>query len=465
MDRRNFLSANIAAVLGLGIAGRKAQSSGKRPPNIIVMVADDLGWKEPACFGNPYVQTPGLDRLAQEGVKFTNAFVSSPSCSPSRASFITGKAPHTIGVLGLTHIHPDFSLSPSAQTFPKLLNKSGCRTAIQGKWHASFRNPPGSFGYQKQIFDLKRGMASLLDVPSAEKPGEFIRKNKDRQFYLELNFIQTHRLGDGSFKQAPGFPIDPDKIKVLDYWALPDWREIRSDAAGYWSRLEAMDATIAEILQCLDDAGIAENTLVIFWGDNGPPFPGAKMCLYDRGIGTPLLMRWPGKFPAGLVREELAGIVDLAPTILESAGINAPADFQGLSLLPLAEGKAVKWRGEIFAEMNWHIYYQPMRAVRTKEWKLIWNLSSNPVELDQCRDFEWAQKVIGLPYLFAYRERPQIELYHLADDPNELRNLVEGKNLEQAEQDLAYGKIVSELLIRLKEWRRNTRDLEPRPKP
>lgn len=468
MDRRNFIAANLTAALGLGVAKNQKSATGKGSPNIIVIVGDDLGWKELGCYGNSHVNTPGMDRLAKEGVKFTNAFVAAPSCSPSRAASITGKTPHSIGVFGLTHVNPEFSLSPKVETFPRLLKDHGYSTAIQGKWHESVKNLPGSFGYGRFIIDLKGGPASIMKVPDAKKPCEFIKKHKDRPFYLELNFTQTHRMVEDpkskAFSQNPRFPVDPEKIKVPEYWALPDWPEIRKDAAGYWSQVMAMDAIVGEVLNCLDENQIADNTLVILWGDNGAPFPGMKMCLYDRGAGTPLLMRWPGRFSAGLVRNELASINDLAPTVLESAGVEIPADFQGRSLVALGEGKDLQWRDAVFTEMSWHVYFQPMRAVRTDKWKLIWNLSKDPVNLDQCIDFEWAQKAIELPWMSAYRERTPIELYDIVSDPNEKQNLAEGKNIEQAEQDPKYGAIVRELMARLKEWRAQTKDIDPKPK-
>ncbi len=441
MDRRRFMQSGLgltisAAVLGAGQATRQ--------PNILFLTADDLGWKDLGCYGNPDIPTPNLDRLAGQGVRFTNAFVAAPSCSASRASWMTGKAPHSVGVLSLTHRRPKYSLKPGEETVAKGLSRAGYTTGIQGKWHAAPFYPTNLYGYQHRPGGLD------TRVPSSDKAIRFIKRHQKQPWFLELNFIQTHRLGDGSFKFHPDFPIDPDSIQVPEYWDLPDWPEIREELAKYYSQTADMDRIIGEILDYLDDSGQADNTLVCFASDNGPPFPGAKMSLYDRGIGTPLIMRGPG-LTRGLVRDELISTVDLLPTFFETAGLKAPPDVQGSSLLSMARGEqAENPRDEIFSEVTWHVDYQPMRCIRTREWKYILNLSDDPMGLDQCAQYDWAQRLCDVPGHPSCRPRVEEELYNLQADPNEKNNLV---------NDPKHQGVLEDLRNRLGRYRQQTNDV------
>jgi N-sulfoglucosamine sulfohydrolase len=444
INRRDFCESAGKVGAGLVLLGlsRKGFSS-NRPPNIILIVADDLGWKELGCCGNQDIHTPNLDRLAEQGVRFSNAFVTAPSCSPCRSSIVTGQAPHSVGVLGLTHIHKYFSLSTQETTYPKLLQKAGYVTAQQGKRHlAGNFTSLKPYGYEKVL-----GSYEPM-IFSSKKACSFLDKNRHRPFYLELDFFDTHRLAAIPFGQVREFPVDPEKIHVPEYWALPDLPEIRDDAAGYYSHAANMDRKIGEVLDHLDRLGLSDNTLVCFVSDNGPPFPGAKMMLYDRGVGTPLIMRWPKKIKAGMTREELVSVIDIMPTFLEAAGIPVPEDVQGLSLLPLTRGERPAWRDAIFTEMTWHVDYHPMRSVRTDEWKYIWNLSNDPVPLDQC-DFEWFRRLAKAPGYPFGKPRPAEELYHLAEDRDEQKNLSDDPTFLSKKQELKNSLI---------KWMKNTND-------
>jgi arylsulfatase A-like enzyme len=184
-----------------------------------------------------------------------------------------------------------------------------------------------------------------------------------------------------------------------------------------------MDAMIGQVLAKLEELGLREKTLVGFVSDNGPPFPGNKLTLYDRGIGTPLLLRWPGKIPAGAVNESLVSTIDLMPTLLEAAGCPSPGG-PGESLLSLIRGESRRpARDAIFAEMTYHVDYLPMRAVRTAKWKYIRSYSDDAVGLDQCSHMDWAQRLCEAPSQGWTRPRVPEELYDLESDPNEQVNL------------------------------------------
>ncbi len=350
----------------------------------------------------------------------SSAFVAAPSCSPSRASIITGQHPHTSGVTGLSHRHKRLMLSPFKTTLPEVLDECGYHTAIEGKWHVAPYLPTGWYGYAERLSGM---LPKDFWIRSSDAALAFIEENRSQAFYLELDYMDTHRDDQGEFEFAEGFPVDPERISVPDYYALPDWPEIRDEVARYYSNASKMDMMIGQVLAKLEDLGLREKTLVCFVSDNGPPFPGNKMTLYDRGIGTPLLMRWPGSIPAGTVNDSLVSTIDLMPTLLEAGGCPVPPEVQGESLLPLATGEREKNdREAIFAEMTYHVHYLPMRAIRTRKWKYIRNYSDDAVGLDQCAHMDWAHRLCELPNQGWKRPRVPEELYDLETDPDEQKN-------------------------------------------
>ena len=241
-----------------------------------------------------------------------------------------------------------------------------------------------------------------------------------------MNFVQCHRLKQGQFFFDKEFPVDPKKVSVPEYWALPDWPEIREDIARYYSQTLKMDKLIGEVMAELERLGIADNTLVVFMSDNGAPFPGSKKTLYDRGTGTPIIMRWPKGIKAGMTIEALANSIDIMPSILNAAGIDIPKDIQGRSYWPLITGATSgEYQGAVFTEMTTHVEYMPGRAARTTEWKYIRNYSNSAIGLDELAQVEWANRLCELPDQPWKRPRVHEELYYLKIDPNEQKNLAE----------------------------------------
>ena len=433
---------------GAGLVGASALASGcvapprelREPPNVLLITADDLGWLDVSSYGNAQVATPGIDRLAAEGVAFDRAFDVSSSCSPSRASFITGQYPHTHGVLGLTHVRPEHSLPPGRATLPRLLQDAGWSTALHGKWHVAPFDPVQDHGYDVLLNEIA---LPTFVINRVDDTVAFIEDSLARgsgRFSVEVNFMQTHRNLVGDFAMAEGFEVDPASIEVPAYWNLPDWPEIREEVARYFSQLRKMDALVGELLAALDRFGVAESTLVAFASDNGPPFPGNKTTLYDRGTGTPLLFRWPGVLPEGRRVSSLVSTIDLMPTILEACGVAIPGEVQGTSLLALAagrdEGRAESARTAVFSEMNFHRDHIPMRAVRTERFKYVRNYSDRPVGLDDVEDEAWAQRLVELPDQPWTRPRVPEELYDLEEDPNERQNLVGASDAAPVLDDL-----------------------------
>jgi arylsulfatase A-like enzyme len=420
-DSTALAAAGAAGLTPLAGCGGPELSRDPELPNILLITADNLGWRDLGCYGNRDVRTPNLDRLAREGVKFERAFVVSSTCAPSRASFITGQYPHTHGVTGLTHLAPRKSLSPFRTTLPDLLAAKGYNTAIEGKWHVSPYLPTSWYGYNERLSGLLPEQQRIRDTRTTI---DFLRRNRRNRFFLQVNYQNSHRDRYGEYHYDPEFPVDPNAIRVPDYMALPDWPEIREDLARYYSQNLRMERMVGELLRALEDLGLADNTLVLFVSDNGPHYPGMISTLYDRGTATPLLVRWPRALPAGRSLPQLVSSIDLMPTLLEAAHVGIPDDVQGESLLALMLDPRAPWsRDAVFMEQTEHVRYIACRAVRTSGWKYIRNYSDNAFGLDQNNHDAWAHRMCELPGHPWKRPRPPEELYGLAQDPHEQRNL------------------------------------------
>jgi len=426
----NHFKKSLGAItLGLGLMSCRNSNSRinsmemNRPANVIMLVADDMGWKDPGCYGNTNLETPHIDSLAEEGVLFENAFVVAPSCSPSRASLITGQYPHTNGVTALTHRYPKKSLKRSSNTLAKELNNAGYATAIDGKWHPAVFSPVRWFGYEKRMTGFGF-MPGSWDIDDAEDAVGFIRKNQDRPFYLEMNFVQNHRIEHGKFYASEDHPVDPDSLDLPEHYALPDWPEIRGDVAKFYSQSMEMDAIIGDVLEEIERLELRESTMIVFLSDNGQPYPGAKITHYDRGIGTPLLVSWPGTLEGGQVFDELVSSIDIMPSILEANALPVPESVEGISFWPLITGQEdAPVRDAVYSEMNHHVHYIPARAVRTDSLKYIRNYSDRAFGLDELDTTDWAYRLAELPDQPWTRPRVQEELYDLAVDPFEQNNL------------------------------------------
>ena len=264
---RGAVNAAVALVVAAGVVSSfsacgESASPPAAPPNIVLITADDLGWRDLGCFGDEQVKTPNLDTLCEAGIRFTNAFVTASSCSASRASLLTGQYPHTNGVDSLVHRYPEKSLPAGYPTLASLLAGAGYRTAIQGKWHLSVNDAPEALGYHENLSDAFEQLVSNdLDI---EKSLAFIERNRDTPFYLEINSKHNHRLPNGEFEFDPDFPVDPDSVQPPDYWHLPAWPEIRLELAKYYSQTQRLDWIVGQVMDKLNDLGLAETTLYRF---------------------------------------------------------------------------------------------------------------------------------------------------------------------------------------------------------
>ncbi len=438
-----------------------------KPPNIVLIIADDMAWDDSGVYGNPHLATPQIDKLAGEGLLFHNAYLTASSCSPSRCSIITGRYPHNTDA---EELH--WPLPKEQVTFVEKLREAGYWTAAAGKWHlgeaardrfeviretdtSGFQLPAGKEGQEGKFVETMEGEAQsgctdwvplLRDRP------------KEKPFFLWLAALDPHRPYHENIVKNPT-PLS--KVRIAPYHL--DTPEVRRDYALYYDEIRRLDKYVGLVMSELERQQIAQDTLVVFISDNGRPFPRDKTTIYDSGIRTPFIVRWPQKVMPGGVTKSLVSAVDLAPTFLQVAGVEPGQSFQGKSFLPILEDPARRIRKVVFAEQNWHDYEAHSRAARTEEFKYIRNgypdLPLTPsadgvrsptyqamIKMHERGELSQAQSV------YFMKPRPKEELYHSAKDPHETKNLID---------DPAYREVLHELRGALDQWIQETGDRVP----
>lgn len=438
MIRSSRNLGGLCLVFGLFLAPAGELRGGEQdPPNILVFLADDVDAKDYGCYGNDSIRTPNIDALAASGLRCDNAFLTTSQCSPTRISVLTGKYPHATGAEDL---HTPL---PKDQTFVSTYLKD--RDYFCGHMLKTHYGPNGN-----DQFDWYS--KNLDDFP------EFIEATEQRPFFMWVGFRDAHRPYQ---KGAVSPPHDPAEVEVPPY--LVDDQATREDLALYYDEISRMDEAIGRMMEQLKERGLTENTLVVFFGDNGRPFPRCKGTLYDSGIGTPLVCSWPKVIEAGSVYDGLVSVVDLAPTFLDIAGVKVPSDMQGHSIAGLFRDTEVEPREYVFAERNWHNCDEHMRSVRSNQYKLIRNAYldlPHGTPSDLCASPSWQSLKALLEkeeltdaqaWLFQV-PRPEYELYDVINDPQELNNLAE---------DDGYSSVREQLAGVLEEWRERTGDFPP----
>jgi len=370
-------------------------------PNILMVITHDTG-RHLGCYGRG-VETPNIDRLAGEGVIFTNFFCTAPTCSPSRASFLTGRYPHSNGLIGLTH--RGFRLNPDEPLLPVLLAQKGYSTHLFGLQHES--SDSHSLGYQKV---LRGETNSCLNVTPLVL--EFLTEKPEEPFFVMVGFSETHRP----------FPNDVSIYDVQGLSYLPDDLDVRRDVAALNILVRRVDEKMGEILNALDKTGLRDNTLVIYTTDHGIAFPGAKATLFDPGIEIALLMRGPSGFEGGKRVNALLSNIDFLPTILDLCDIPIPKKVQGKSMLSLVHGELEKLHDRIFVEQTYHAAYDPMRGVRTERYKYIRSYEERPFWFPPNVDGGLSKEFVRRLGYFD-RPRPTEMLFDLIADPIERKNL------------------------------------------
>ena len=393
--------------------------------NILYIHSHDTG-----RYIQPYghaVPTPNLQRLAEEGVLFRQAFCAAPTCSPSRAALLTGQAPHSAGMIGLAH--RGFSLNDYRQHLVHTLRPAGYRSYLSGVQHVA--DDAARIGYD-QILTTSNGRAAAAAIG-------FLNSGPPEPFFLSVGFFETHRE----------FP-DPaeDTRYCLPPSPIPDTPETRRDMAGYKTAARRLDTKIGAVLASLDRSRLAESTLVICTTDHGPAFPGMKCNLTDHGMGVMLIMRGPGGFHGGAVHDAMLSQIDVFPTLCDLLGIDLPEWLQGESFLPIVRGESEEVNDEVFAEVTYHAAYEPKRAVRTQRWKYMRHFGGRdrPV-LPNCDDSP--SKDVWLDAGWQRLPMDEERLYDLAFDPNETRNRA---------NDADAAEVLDDMRGRLDRWMARTDD-------
>ncbi len=442
----------LCVLSGLQAYGQVGRNS---KPNILLIIADDLSKTIP-LHGDSTISTPGMDAVARDGIVFDRAYCTASSCTPSRASLLTGKYPHQLAEGGNLRGH----LPVEHENYTRILADNGYRVGLQGKGWG-----PGNFragGYEENPAgkSYKSFEAFLKDQPA------------DAPFCFWIGSFDPHRPYTPSLRKEMG--IDSLKVNVPAW--LPDDPLVRNDLLDYYAEAKRFDQTIEAAVALLKEKGMYENTLIVLTSDNGMPFPRVKANNYDMSTNIPLIIGWEGHVKKGARTEELISLMDLAPTFLSAAGVGVPESMEGKSLLEVMQnGKSGKQRTEVFTERERHAYVRagnlgyPMRAIRTDRFLYIHNLRSarwpagDPENLESNRFFgdidDGPSKKLLMENeddptytkfrLWSLEKRPEVEFYDLEKDPDQLHNLAD---------DPAYTRVRDDLARRLKHWREKTGD-------
>ncbi len=451
--------------------------------NVILIVADDMGFQI-GCYGDPVARTPGIDRLAERGTRFTRAGCTTASCSPSRSVLLTGLHNHATGAYGLAHATHHFTAYSSVRTLPVMLAEAGYRTCSIGKFHVA---PEEVFHFDEYRNDRLIGGSrnSAMMVANAV---DWMEEEDERPFFLYFCSSDPHRgAGTGDFANLNDREENPypgcERVRfeasemTPPPW-LPDNDDVRAELAEYYQAINRFDQGVSALLDYLESSGHIDDTLVILLSDNGPPFPGAKTTLYQPGMNLPLILASPDATARGITCDARVSWVDIAPTILDfcdvtptlggprspnmSNGPNQPPSpaSHGRSFLDVLDEEHPEGWDTTFASHSFHevTMYYPMRVVISGDYKLIFNIAHQlpyPFASDLYGSPTWqgvlsrGDEMYGPRTVEAYVQRPRFELYNLADDPWESHNLAELP--EHADK-------LSEMQAQLQQWQVETAD-------
>ena len=465
-------TAAALAFIALCLAPWTASGQGAAPastarPNILWISAEDLS-PDLGAYGDTYAATPTLDRLAREGARFTHAFSAAPVCAPSRSSIITGMYPTAIGTM---HMRSKGVPPAGVKAFTEYLRAAGYYCTNRSKTDYNVEAPPSNRP-PDTVWDESGGQAHWRNRPDPGQP-----------FFAVFNITTTHesqiRIGEAEFAKVtaalePGVRHDPARAQLPPYY--PDTPLVRKDWARYHDLISVMDGQVKAILQQLQDDGLADRTVVFFWGDHGRGLPRAKRFVYDAGLRVPLIVRWPGSIAPGSVVPDLVSLMDLGPTVLSLAGVPVPDHLQGRAFLGPGKPPA---RQYVFSHRDrMDEAYDMMRTVRDSRFRYIRNffpgrpyaqhieyMEEMPTMREWRRLYKEHMNALSPDYgralnpvqlLFFSPEKPAEELYDIVQDPHEVTNLAGAP---------AYQAVLARMRQALDAWQKATGDLGLVPEP
>lgn len=420
----------------------------KAPPNIVILIADDLGWNDIGPYDNRFVHTPNIDRLAASGLRFDNVFLTTSSCSASRASILTGKYPHSNGVV---HLHQ--TLSSKETTVGLLLRQGGYYTEAVGKWHIG--------GEAKKQFS--RVTEERSDSGTERWVERLQQRPAETPFFFWLASRDPHRPHTTTDDSVP-YEYDLDTLEIPK--GFVDGPGTKREFSEYYREVTRFDRDVGRVIAELEAQGVLNNTLVIVMSDNGRPFPGGKQHLYDDGIKTPFIVHWPQVITHAGVRQQLISTVDLAPSLLEWAGLPVPESMQGYSFASILTNPNSKVRDYIYAERNWHGLNYHERAIRSLNY--LYKENQFPLH-GACIRNPYSSRPSYKEMLQAYREgrldgterdcfakiRAKVELMAIDSKGN-----VRPDNLAG---DAKHTEALESMRANLKRWRQETGDFDYTP--
>ncbi len=416
IPRRNFLrSISALAALGLNPSQALTQNTEQRKPNIIFILADDLGWAELGCYGNTFNETPHLDRLARNGIRFDCAYAAAPVCSPYRASLMTGQYPARVGITDYLRPNDPKHLDEDLVTLPETFHNAGYKTGIIGKWHltgyknhGAHESSPDKHGFDEVIISENRGISSgsyffpyhfnreitkkipgkehLVDRSNLEAL-DFIERHQEEPFFLYLSHYAVHTKLDGKPELVQKYQNKPGAGK--DHKA-------KHNNPHLAAQLECIDQGVGDIVHKLRDLQLLDDTIIVFTSDNGGedrvttnhPLRAGKSTLYEGGVREPLIVHWPGNIKAGNVCQTPVCSIDFYPTLCDLAKTSIPKQhpLDGVSFSTL-----LKEPNNNFPERNLYWYYplekphflggRSAGSIRSQNWKLIEFYDTNEIEL------------------------------------------------------------------------------------
>jgi N-sulfoglucosamine sulfohydrolase len=415
--------------------------------NVLLITADDMGCNTGA-YGDRHAVTPRLDALAADGVLFERGYVTAASCSPSRASILTGTYPFQNGQFGLAN--RGYTMATAVDTIPGMLKRDGYFNGCIGKIHV---NPEESFG-----FDYKETNAhETYDVTLVHQRFKAaLDLAGDRPFFLYVNYFDPHVPFHQQVEGLPEKPMQWENAPALSLIPPMELTEgIKKQIAGYYNGVARVDIGVGMLIDELKNRDLLDNTLILFVGDHGAPFPRAKCTVYEAGIQVPFIVRWPGVQQPHR-EKRLVSTIDLLPTVLDAAGIPVPEHYIGRSLRPLvANNASAEWRRYLYAEKNSHTKrcWYPQRSIRNERFKLIHTINHTEANTNPLTDGgnAWKWFIQGAPQGSLAAEvygrhfnPPEWELYDLSEDPDEFTNLAGNPE---------FGEVLKQLQSEMMAWR------------
>ncbi|MFC1526045.1 sulfatase [Candidatus Latescibacterota bacterium] len=391
-------------------------------PNILLIIAHDLG-THLGCHGEASVGTPVLDELAAEGARCANHFCTAPYCSPSRGGIFTGQYPHCNGLMGLVNLGWD--LPETSATLGQMLAVAGYETYLFGLQH-EVRDESRLGTRFDHVSDRSLGRSCDAVAPLVVDFLDGAARENARPFYARVGFSEVHRPYERYEAD------DPSSVVVPPY--LADTPGARQDLAMFQGAIRCLDSAVGHILEALGRSGQRQNTIVVFTTDHGIAYPRAKATLYDPGLKTALILRWPERLSGGRVFKEMLSNIDLLPTLLEASGVPVPVEVQGRSFWSLLDGGRYAPNEQVFAEKS-TTPEDVKRCIRTDRWKYIRNYRDGRLlQLPTDIEASLTRRDMGDDHL---KPRPPVELYDLESDPREQENLAGESPTEEVERNLA----------------------------